>query len=116
MGTAAKKKDAEHGILARNLGTNVYRYRVMIVPKPSQQALARMAGVADETLRHVENSRNPAYPPYNASLKVIEQLAIGLRRLGADVTASDLLAMPSKPTGQPRHLRVIPGTGDALPL
>lgn len=115
MATATKNKALETGMLARNLGANVYRYRVMLVPKPSQQALARISGLADETLRHVEDSRDPSKPPYNASLAVIEKLAAGLQSLGVNASAHDLLATPSKPTGRRDHLRVVPGTGDALP-
>lgn len=117
MATATKKQSVEQGALARNLGANVYRFRVLIVPKPSQQALARISGLADETVRKVENSRDPSYPAYNASLEVVEKLARGFAKLGVEVPAHDLLqsATPSKPTGQPRHLSVVRQTGDALP-
>lgn len=115
MAAPAKTKALESGVLARNLGANVYRFRVLIVPKPSQQALARVAQLADETVRKVENSRDPAYEAYNASLEVVEKLAAGLAKLGATVDAIDLMATPSKPTGRPRHLSVVPTTGEALP-
>jgi hypothetical protein len=72
MAAPAKTRKATE-VLARNLGANVYRHRVLIVPKPSQQALARAAGLADETIRNIENSRNPDYPPYNASLEVVNR-------------------------------------------
>jgi DNA-binding XRE family transcriptional regulator len=116
MTAQRKAKAADRGVLARNLGTNTYRFRVLVVPKPSQQALARFSGLADETVRKVENSRDPAQPAYNASLEVAEKLATGFTKLGVNVTAIDLLATPSKATGRRDHLSVVPSTGEALPL
>jgi hypothetical protein len=102
---------------ARNLGTNVFRYRMQIVPYQSRERLAdaTKGAVSEETLRKIEDSRDPSKPAHWPELKKVEHLAMGLRRLGVDVTAIDLFNTPSKPTGQVRHLWSVPKVGDDLP-
>jgi len=113
--TAAKRPPKVDETLARNLGANVYRARVMLTPFPSRQALEAASGVSEETIRKIEDSRDPSKPAHFPELEKVARLAAGLRRLGATISAPELFATPSKPTGPPRHLSVVPGTGDALP-
>lgn len=101
--------------LARNLGANLYRYRVMILPRPSRKALEVASGVSEETIRKIEASRDPSQPPHFPELEKVERLAMGLRRLGVDVSSPDLFATPSKTTGDRSHLTVVRPTGEALP-
>lgn len=101
--------------MARTLGQNVYRLRVMLLPRPGQEDFAKVAGIAPETLRQIEDSRDPAKPAKNTRLSTVERLAEGFRTYGLEMDAVALLtATPSKPTGQPRHLRSVPHTGEAL--
>lgn len=110
MATSPRKMDEERRPAVANVGANVYRLRVLRIPKLSQEDLHERSGVATETIRLLEQSRDQAKPQLNPRLETLDRLAAAL-----DVSVADLTATPSKPTGQPRHLRVIPGTGDALP-
>lgn len=111
--------------LARNLGANVYRHRMMILPYMSVENFAELARkqgqkigvkVSKETIRGIQHSRDPSKPAHFPGLKTVEVVAATFRILGVDVTASDLFATPSKPTGQPRHLWAVPRSGEALPV
>ena len=94
------------------VGANVYRLRVLRVPKLSQEALHERSGVAVETIRLLEQSRDLSKPQLNPQLDTIDRLAAGL---GVEPATLFQSATPSKPTGQPRHLRSVPDTGGALP-
>lgn len=69
------------------LGTNVYRLRVLKVPKPSQEDLAERAGVSDETVRLIEQGRDPERKGINPGIETVELIAIAL-----GTTADRLLA------------------------
>lgn len=96
------------------LGANVYRRRVLRVPKMSQDRLAELADVAVSTIQAIESGRDPSkpVPPY-PQLDTIEKLA---QALGCSV--DDLLrwdpATPSYLSGKSRlgpkshPLRVLP--------
>jgi transcriptional regulator with XRE-family HTH domain len=99
------------------LGANVYRLRVLRVPRIAQETVAERAGIAQETVRQIEQSRDPAKPQLNPRLDTIEKLAEAL-----EVDPADLLTRtPSKPTGQRRRrthtvpLTVVPGSGGDRP-
>lgn len=95
------------------LGANVYRRRVLRVPKLSQQGLATMSGVSVETIRLLEQNRDVTKPQLSPQFDTLDRVAAAL---GCEV--HELLEQsptPSKPTGRPRHLRSVPDTGDARP-
>jgi transcriptional regulator with XRE-family HTH domain len=69
------------------LGANVYRRRVLRVPKMSQDTLGELGDVAVSTIQAIESGRDPAKPtPPYPQLDTIEKLA---RALGCGV--DDLL-------------------------
>jgi hypothetical protein len=117
MATKAHKKMPEVGILGRNVARNLYRYRKQVYPPLSVKRLAVLAGMpgSDSGIEAIERAQDPSIDPPNPTLKTIEKLAYGLQQAGVDVSAADLFATPSKPTGRRDHLRVVPATGDALP-
>jgi hypothetical protein len=81
--------------LARALGANVYEFRVMLLPRPGQEAFAAAAGVSPETVRQIEDSRDPERPAKNTSLETVEKLVDGFRKLGLDIQATDLFKSPT---------------------
>jgi transcriptional regulator with XRE-family HTH domain len=111
MATSPRKVKEEPRPAVAIVGANVYRLRVLRVPKLSQEDLHERSGVATETIRLLEQSRDQAKPPLNPRLSTLDKLAAAL-----DVTVNDLTATPSKPTGEPRHLSIVPDTGGALPI
>lgn len=64
--------------LATVVATNVYRLRVMRVPKWSQDRLAEAAGVGVNTLQLIEAARDPAHHQPRVRLDTIERLATAL--------------------------------------
>lgn len=94
------------------VGANVYRHRVLRVPKLSQQGLADAAGIALETVRLLERNRLGG-AQLNPQLDTIDKIADAL---GVDPSALfQQSAMPSFLTGRRRHLSVVAGTGEDLP-
>lgn len=115
MATAARKTRKRQAPSTTILGANVYRLRVLQIPKLSQEALATISGVSVETIRLVEQGRDPSKPQLSPHLETLDKIAAAL---GTD-TATLLTATPSKPSGQrdhsQRHLRSVPEVGAALP-
>jgi transcriptional regulator with XRE-family HTH domain len=71
------------------VGTNVYRLRVMKVPKWSQDRLAEAAGVAINTVALIEQARDPAKPQSMIRLDTLERLASALGVAPADLLRED---------------------------
>ena len=97
------------------LGDNVYRLRVLKNPKWSQGRLAAESGVSVETIRLLEMNRDPhreqqLSPHHDTVDKIAAALGVEPSKL------YEYWTTPSKPTGQPRHLSLVPKTGDALPV
>jgi transcriptional regulator with XRE-family HTH domain len=93
------------------VGENVYRLRVMKAPAWSRRKLEALSGVSEETIRLLEKNRIPDAEQLSPHLDTIDKLATAF-----EVEPDSLYrATPSKSTGQPRHLSVVPETGEALP-
>lgn len=100
------------------LGENVYRRRVLRVPKMSQDDLAEAAGVAANTIQAIESGRDPAkVPPSYPQLDTIEKIAGAL-----GCTVDDLLRWEpeaSRPllnaAGLAHRLEVVPPLGKPEP-
>lgn len=60
------------------IGANVFRYRVLRIPKMTQEELAGRAGVALETLRRIEMSRDPAHKQLRPRVDTVEDIAHAL--------------------------------------
>lgn len=68
------------------VGANVYRLRVLRVPKWSQKDLAEAAHVSDETVRLLEQGRDPSRKGLATGLDTVDALAKAL-----EVDPSELL-------------------------
>jgi transcriptional regulator with XRE-family HTH domain len=64
--------------LAVIVAANVYRLRVLKVPKWSQGRLATEADVDIKTIQNIENARDPSKRSNYPQLDTIEKIAIGL--------------------------------------
>ncbi|MGZ5292889.1 MAG: helix-turn-helix domain-containing protein [Actinomycetota bacterium] len=91
----AQAKVSERPPLASIVGANVYRLRVLRLPKMSQGQLARAAGVAVNTVAMVEAARDPARRQNSVRLDTMEALADAL-----GVDPSDLLAWDEATRGR----------------
>ncbi len=60
------------------VGANVYRLRVMRIPKLSQEALAEKAGVALNTLTAIEAARDADRPQPNPKINTLQAIADAL--------------------------------------
>lgn len=60
------------------VGANVYRLRVMKIPKVSQDRLAEIAGVALNTLTAIEAARDSSKPQPNPKINTLQAIADGL--------------------------------------
>jgi len=111
MAASPRKVKERRAPSTTTVGANVYRLRVLQLPKLSQEGLAARSGISVETIRLLEQSRDGDKPQLNPRLDTLDRLAQAL-----DVEPYILLTpTPSKTTGQPRHLSLVGGTGDALP-
>jgi transcriptional regulator with XRE-family HTH domain len=64
--------------LATIVAANVYRLRVLKVPKWSQGKLATLSGLSRETIRVIEDGRDPDKEANNLRLDTLEALANAL--------------------------------------
>lgn len=95
------------------VGLNVYRHRVMQPEGAwSRKKLAAVASVSEETIRLLEQNRIPSAEQLSPHLDTIDKLALAF---GVEPATLYQSATPSYATGRSRHLRSVPGVGDALP-
>jgi transcriptional regulator with XRE-family HTH domain len=64
--------------LATIVGANVYRLRVLRLPRLSQERLAEVAGVGLETIRLIEAARDPRRAVPSARLDTLDKIADAL--------------------------------------
>lgn len=106
----AQAKVSDRPPLAAIVGANVYRLRVLRLPKMSQKALANAAGVALNTVAMVEAARDPSRLQNSVRLDTIEALAGAL-----GVEAAELLAWDEATRvyldANPSHLKAVAGSG-----
>jgi DNA-binding XRE family transcriptional regulator len=57
------------------VGDNVYRHRVLRTPKMSQLALSKASGVSLETIRKLEQNREPHRDQLSPHLDTLDKLA-----------------------------------------
>ena len=74
----AQVKTAERPPLASIVGANVYRLRVLRLPKMSQEALANAAGLGINTVALIEAARDPDRPQNAVRLDTLEAIANAL--------------------------------------
>lgn len=97
------------------LGENLYRRRVLHLPKITQPKLAELSGVSINTIAVLEAQRDPARigKPNYPQLDTVERLAVAL---GCKVAAlledePTRVKRGGNPLGSPRQLELIPGEG-----
>ena len=91
------------------LGANVYRRRVLRLPKMSQEKLAEVSGVAVNTIYEIEAGRDPERATSNSpQLNTLEKLAAGLGCEPADLLRWEPEATRANLKGK-RHLSAIDG-------
>lgn len=110
----AQSEETPQPRLSAILGANVYRLRVLKVPRWSQGRLAEQAGVGLTTIRDIEAARDPDKPDYSTRLDVVERLARALNADPADLLRYDGSTRVYLQGRRPgRHLAAVP-TGAAL--
>ena len=60
------------------VGANVYRHRVLRVPKVSQEEFAAMSDVSVETIRRLEQNRDVAKPQLSPHMDTLDKIAAAL--------------------------------------
>lgn len=60
------------------LGLNVYRFRVLRVPKLTQKTLAAQSGISLTTIQGIEAARDPVKDQFFPQLNTLEALAVAL--------------------------------------
>lgn len=107
---AQATEEIERPALRVVLGTNVYRLRVMKLPKMSQGDLADRAGLSEETVRLLEQGRDPSRKGLSVRLDTIDAIADAL-----EVDPAELLRWDDATrvflTGNPPSLELVQGGG-----